>query len=94
VFEVFGQKVSGELGWVPHDEAVVRCAPRHDRVGGRVLHHVVGLAQKRRRRVRVRNRRRRSGPAAFHIKKLNLSGKEKKERVIRECVAMLGKGKP
>jgi len=77
VFEVFGQKVSGKLRRVPHDEAVVRCAPRHDRVGGRVLHHVVGLAQKRRRRVRVRNRRRRSGPAAVHVGEMNLIGKEK-----------------
>lgn len=96
MFEVLGQKVSGEFGWVPHDEAVVGGAPRHDRVGGRVFHHVVSLAQKRRRRVGVRNRRRRSGPTAIHVGKLNLSNKKMGEkRIIREiCVALLEKKKP
>jgi hypothetical protein len=56
VLEVLGQEVPGELGRVPHHEAVVGGAPRNYRVGCRVVHHVVRLAQERRRRVRVRHR--------------------------------------
>lgn len=58
MLEVFRQKVPCELRWVPHYEAIVVTAPRHDRVGGRVIHHIVSLAQERRWSVHIRNRRR------------------------------------
>lgn len=53
VLEVLGQQVPGELRRVPNNEAVVSGAPGHNRVGRRVVHHVIRLAQERRWRVRV-----------------------------------------
>jgi len=47
VLEMFGQDVRGELGNVPDNKGVVVFAPRHDRIGRRVIDHVVGLAEKR-----------------------------------------------
>ena len=50
VLEVGGQHTGRELGRVPDHEAPVRgVAPRHHRVAGRVVHHLVRLQQERRR---------------------------------------------
>jgi len=51
VLEILRQKISGKLRHVPDDEAVVAFAPGHDRVGGRIVHHVVGFTEKWRRRI-------------------------------------------
>ncbi|KAF3946117.1 hypothetical protein CMV_027580, partial [Castanea mollissima] len=47
VLKVFGQKVSGELVSIPNYKAVVGIAPRHHRVGLRVIHHRIKLLQER-----------------------------------------------
>ena len=52
VLEVLGQQVPREVRRVPHHEAGAAGAPRHDVVGRRVLHHLVGLDEERRRRAR------------------------------------------
>ena len=49
MLEVLGQQVPGEVRRVPDDEAGAAGAPGDDAVGGRVLHHLVGLDQERRR---------------------------------------------
>jgi len=47
MLKMFGQDVCGELGNVPDNKGVVVFAPRHDGIGGGVVDHVVGFAQKR-----------------------------------------------
>lgn len=46
MLEVLRQEHLRELGNVPDDEAVVSAAPRNDLIGGRIINHVVGFAQK------------------------------------------------
>lgn len=53
VLKIHGQKVPRKLGHFPDNEAVVITTPRYDRIGGRIVHHVEGFAQKRRHRVAV-----------------------------------------
>ncbi|KAJ1390899.1 hypothetical protein SESBI_37143 [Sesbania bispinosa] len=47
VLKMVRQDVSGELRNIPNNKGVVVMTPRHHRVGGRVIHHVVRLAQER-----------------------------------------------
>lgn len=45
MLEIFGQDVFGEFGDIPNNEGVAVLTPRDHAVGGRVIHHVVSLAQ-------------------------------------------------
>lgn len=92
VFEVFGEKGTWKLRRVPHDEAIVRWAPRDDRVARRIFHHVVGLAEewrrwsvgvKQRSGMRVSGRRRR-GLAGFWVSAGNTIHRLVSERRERE----------
>lgn len=53
VFEVVGKKLSGELRWVPDDEAIVSGTPGHNSVSRRIIDHIVCFGKKRRRTLRV-----------------------------------------
>ena len=53
VLEVLGEQIPAELGLVGDDEAGPRRRPRHHGVRGRVVHHLVRLAQERRQRGRA-----------------------------------------
>jgi len=52
VLEVLGEQIPAELCLVGDDEAGPRRRPRHDGVRGRVVHHLVRLAQEGRQRGR------------------------------------------
>lgn len=45
VLEVLGEEDALEIVGIPHHEAVARIVPRHHRVGGRIVHHVIALAE-------------------------------------------------
>ena len=73
VLEVGGQHTGRELGRVPDHEAPVRgVAPRHHRVVGRVVHHLVRLQQERRRSATA------AGPAGAS----DLHGTTMRQRVV------------
>lgn len=46
MLEVFGQQIPGKDRHVPHDKAIARDAPRDDRIGGGIVHHLVRLREK------------------------------------------------
>lgn len=49
MLKILGQQVLCKFWRVPDDEAVVRRAPGHDRIGSRIIDHFVGLGEKGRR---------------------------------------------
>lgn len=56
VLEVLRQEIPSKQWDVPNHEAVVTATPRHHRVRGWIVHHVVRFAQERRNRVPRRRR--------------------------------------
>lgn len=47
VLKVIWEQVAGELRWSPHHEGGLVLTPRHNLIGGWVIHQMVGLGQER-----------------------------------------------
>lgn len=48
MFEILGKKLLCELGRIPHYKAVIPATPGDYCVGGGIIHHIIGLGEKRR----------------------------------------------